>query len=96
MTGLMASAPDLETEIMASWTAPLTMAVSPSPSTCTKYVRDDGDDVPDAADWPETNQSVTNEATDIANGFTDDASTMAEIVDAEPVVTSCITSGSRR
>ena len=78
VTGLTASAPDLET-IMASWTAPSDDGGQPVVKYLYQYVRDDDDDVPDENDWTTTNPHVTVEATDIPSGFTDDASTMAEI-----------------
>ena len=77
VTGLMASAPDLET-IMASWTAPSDDGGQPIAKYLYQYVRDDGDDVPDAGDWEITNPNVDND-NPIPSGVIDDTSTMAEI-----------------
>ena len=72
VTGVMASAPDLKT-IDASWTAaddggqPIVMYLY-------QYVRDDGDDVPDANDWLASNINGP-----VVNGMTDDDAEMASI-----------------
>ena len=77
VTGVMASAPDLET-IEASWTAPSDDGGQPIVKYLYQYVQDDGDDVPDASDWTTGNPNVDGD-NPIPDGMTDDAATMAEI-----------------
>ncbi len=72
-TGVMASAPDLET-IMASWMAPEKDGGQPVSNYRYRYVLDDGDGVADAGDF-----AGTDTARPITTGNTGNANLMATI-----------------